>query len=41
MRERAVNSHRSSDKYSDVFMECDDDEESDDVIMQDEVGCCA
>lgn len=41
MRERAVNSHRSSDKYPDVFMECDDDEESDDVIMQDEVGCCA
>ena len=40
MRERAVNSHRSSDKYSDVFMECDDEEESDDVIMQDEVGCC-
>ena len=38
-RERAVNSRRSSDKYSDVFMDCDDDddEESDDVVMQDEV----
>jgi hypothetical protein len=39
-RERVVNSRRSSDKYSDVFMDCDDDEEeSDDVVMQDEVCC--
>lgn len=38
LRERAVHSRRSSDKYSDIFMDCDDeDEESDDVIMQDEV----
>ena len=37
LRERAVSSRRSSDRYSDVFMEYDDDEESDDVIMQDEV----
>ena len=36
-RERAVNSRRSSDRFSDVFMDCDDDEESDDVVMQDEV----
>lgn len=39
LRERAVNSRRNSDRCSDVFMECDDEEESDDVIMQDEVCC--
>ncbi|KAH0834966.1 hypothetical protein J3R83DRAFT_10675 [Lanmaoa asiatica] len=37
LRDRAVNSRRSSDKCSDVFMDCDDEEESDDVIMQDEL----
>lgn len=39
LRERAVSSRRSSDKCFDVFMDCDDEEESDDVIMQDEVRC--
>lgn len=39
LRERAVNARRSSDMCSDVFMECDDEEESDDVLMQDEVRC--
>ena len=41
LHQRAVNSHRNSDRYSDVFMDCydDDDEESDDVVMQDEVRC--
>lgn len=37
LRERAVNSRRSSDKCFDIFMDCDDEEESDDVLMQDEV----
>ena len=37
LREHAVNVRRSSDTHSDVFMDCDDDDESDDVIMQDEV----
>lgn len=40
LRERAVSSRRSSDKCSDVFMDCDDEDESDDIIMQDEVRLC-
>ncbi|KIJ63820.1 hypothetical protein HYDPIDRAFT_112790 [Hydnomerulius pinastri MD-312] len=35
-REKAVNSRRSSDAFSDEFMDCDE-EESDEAIMQDEL----
>ncbi|KAG8216592.1 hypothetical protein J3R82DRAFT_6777 [Butyriboletus roseoflavus] len=37
LREQVINSRRSSDKSFDIFMDGDDEEESDDVIMQDEL----
>ncbi|KAF8841094.1 hypothetical protein BDN67DRAFT_989950 [Paxillus ammoniavirescens] len=37
LRERAVSSRRSRDAFSDEFMDCDEEEESEDAIMQDEL----
>ncbi|KAF9220806.1 hypothetical protein BS17DRAFT_786605 [Gyrodon lividus] len=37
LREKAVRSRRSSDNFSDEFMDCDEEEESEEAVMQDEL----